>query len=257
MLGWLMYQRLSRKTAIIGFIAIAMALFPIAQLVSVFGCRARVTSVEDGVVAVEDGVVARFAVYQKIVGWKNLLAFKHDQGSTMVYLYPARQITDYPWPAHVQTFLPGFGALMALSGHRQDLSNLYFGQYLSKIVVPERYAKGEAVGWALYGDFQVFSRGILPIYIAIAFVIGTLFAALCKAAERNQIWFGALVCIFPKIMLLPRAGLYSIFPFLAVFLAIVGLWKVAVFLITRGVVPIPPSLQSLIPHERRPESKPT
>jgi hypothetical protein len=255
MFGWIAYQRFDKKIALAGFIALVIALFPIAQLIAVFGCRANINQeVLDRVApsySMEDGAAARIAVYRKIVGVNNALAFLYDHGTAMVYVHAARQRTDYPWPGYIQTFVPGFSALMALSGSPQKLSSLYFGQHFSQQLIPESYARGETLGWTLYGDFHVFSRGIVPLLIVITFVTGMLFALLSKAAQRNSIWFGALVCIFPKIMFLPRAGLYSIFPFLAVFFAVVGGWWVLAHLISKHGHDLPSSLQWLVPVGRQ------
>lgn len=155
-----------------------------------------------------------------------LLWFANAQGSTMLYIPLANQASPYPWPAFVQTFVPGFGAAAAIAGKPFALDELYFGQHMAKTHIPEGYARGEGLGWSIVMDIMVFAGEDQIARVALSMILGGAFAALVSAAGTGAFWLGALAMLIPKIVLLPRSGLFSIFPYLFTYSIMAMSWFV-------------------------------
>jgi len=221
-------RRLNVLTALI----VPVALVVFAQGASVFSCRAVVEDerILNQQVIPEDERQAEFVERLSAGG---IFAFIHNQGTSLLSIHVATTIPDYPLPALFQTFFPGFGVIAKLLGHPLELTDLYYGQYMAKEWMPDRYAVGEGFGWSIFSDLVVWSGNNHFVAFWLAAVLGAAFAVLISAAATSAVWFGALVVIMPKLMLLPRAGLYSIFPYLIAFMVIVCGWWVVVRLYTR------------------------
>ncbi|KKC31585.1 O-antigen polysaccharide polymerase Wzy [Devosia psychrophila] len=183
---------------------------------------------------VADSAEARVEFFLESIQPNAALWFARSQGSTLLYFPLALDAAPYPWPAFVQTFLPGFGAVSSMAGARRPLSDLYFAQHMAKQTIPDGYAKGEGLGWSIIMDFIVFGFSNPLAIVLIGAGFGFAFAMLIWLSGVNAIWFGALAMLLPKIVLLPRAGLYSIFPYLFAFLAIVAGWWVLSRLVRKG-----------------------
>ncbi|MCR6636429.1 O-antigen polysaccharide polymerase Wzy [Devosia sp.] len=218
---WMTHKRVRRLNVLTIFIVPALALV-LAQGAAAFSCRTSMMATEE----VAGSMATRLDYFTHSLVPTKLLTFAHSQGTSIISIHAAGTVDSYPWPAYVQTFVPGFGAAASISGTAFALSDLYFGQHMAKEWMPDRYALGEGFGWSIVSDLAVFSNKNHLALVLFGSVAGFAFAALVSAAARSALWFGALVVIMPKLVLLPRAGLYSIFPYLLAFLVIAAGWWV-------------------------------
>jgi len=173
---------------------------------------------------VAESFEARNAFFREALTPSGILWFVRGQGTTLLYVPLAMEAAPYPWPAFVQTFIPGFGAAASLTGNPIPIEELYFGQHLAKTQMPEGFARGEGLGWSIVMDMLVFARENVAFASVLAAAFGFAFATLVNLSGYNAIWFGAMAVLLPKIVLLPRTGLYSIFPYLLTFLGMVAGW---------------------------------
>lgn len=147
--------------------------------------------------------------------------FIDNQGLTALYIHAAMQIDAYPSLAYLHSFFPATPTITALLGITVPLDQLYFGQFLSKTTLSgNAYQQGFGMGWSLLSDFYAYTLWIPGLYLIAAAGFGAAMAKL--VSSTNPLVFGAHVMIFVKIMLLPRTGLYSVIPFLLVYVAILA-----------------------------------
>jgi hypothetical protein len=215
---WLAHKKF-RRYSLIAVVAVPVFMIATAQVTNMFSCRAPTATNQQAVSNPMN------AVAQSLTG-KSILAFIHGQGTSLLSIHVAGTVTPYPWPGYFQTFVPGFGIAAKLAGRDFSLPDLYFAQHMAKTWMPERYANGEGFGWSIVSDMIVFGQGSPMIAVALSAATGFGFAALVSAAATSALWFGCLVVLLPKIVLLPRAGLYSIVPYAATFLLIFAMWRV-------------------------------
>lgn len=220
---WLFHKRVMRLNSLM-LVVLPIVLIVIAQTVWAFSVRGGNTDAD---------MQSKFAELNKAVTTKELQRFMHNQGVSLLSVWVAYKTTDYPAAAYVQAFVPGFGAAAAISGHRIGIEDLYFPVYMAAQSLPENYRNGETMGWSIVSDALVFSDKNRGAFILLSAAFGAAFAWLIALAQQNAIWFGALALVFPKLMLLPRAGIYSIIPYLEVFFLLVGAW----YLLTKVVAP--------------------
>ncbi|KFL28182.1 hypothetical protein JP74_02945 [Devosia sp. 17-2-E-8] len=226
---WLVHKRIRRLNVVTVLIVPAIAVV-LAQGAGAFSCRTSMIASEE----IASNLGSRAQHFSQSLVPEKLLAFTYSQGTSLLSVQVASTVPDYPWQAYVQTVLPGFGAAASLIGSPIALSDLYFGQYMAKQWMPDRYERGEGFGWSLVSDLIVFSGHNHALIIAFAMVLGAAFALLISAASSSALWFGALVLLVPKFMLLPRAGLYSIFPYLTTFLLGVAGWWLLIQILQAG-----------------------
>jgi hypothetical protein len=161
---------------------------------------------------------------RKALRIEEFVRFAHVQSVSLLSISVADKTTGYPLPAYAQTFIPGFGLIAAATGQRLDLDDLYFAVHMAKTSLPDNYRRGETMGWSIVSDMLVFSQRNAVALLLISACVGVGFAFLVSQAAVSRLWFGALALVFPKLMLLPRAGLYSIVPYLEVYFLIAVGW---------------------------------
>lgn len=144
-----------------------------------------------------------------------LSAFLYSQGVTLLVFDQTRDVASFPVVAYFQAFIPGatflYTHLFNPSAYPYDLT---FDAYISNLINPKEYANGHAVGWSILGDVYVFSGGNILIFA----LLSILFGMLCAYIENNcskKPFFAVLVyAVFLKFMILPRAGINTIVPFI-------------------------------------------
>lgn len=211
---WLFHKRV-RRLSILAFVVLPVVLVVIAQSIWAFSARSGQTT---------EDISSKLIEFHKAIKLSELERFVYYQSVSLLSIAVADKTSDYPLPAYVQTFVPGFGVAATLTGHRISLPDLYFPIYMAKTSLPGNFSRGETMGWSIVSDMIVFSQRSTTLFVILSAIVGFGFAALIALAKHSALWFGALALIFPKLMMLPRAGLYSIFPYLEVFFVIVGGW---------------------------------
>lgn len=220
---WLVHTRV-RRLNLLTMALVALVMFGLAQLFITTGCRAvegpavglvqTTTALPD---PAEQSLGEVVGTLRDRIGLSGAGWFAYLQGSTLVYTGLAMRLEDYPAAAFFQTTVPGFSQIAKLFEPGIDSRSLYFPHFLSYTYSPEMYGKGMGIGWSLFADFHVFSAGHPAIYLPMAFLVGFGFHYLLRASQRSAFFFGALVCVFMKVMLLPRSGLYSVLPYFTVY----------------------------------------
>lgn len=146
--------------------------------------------------------------------------FIDAQGYTALYVYLATTIDAYPTLAYIHSIFPATPTIAAMFGSSIPLDQLYFGQHLSKtVLLGDAYQSGQGMGWSVLADFYAYTLWVPGLYIVVAAGFGAALSRL--VTSTNPLIFGAHVMLFVKIMLLPRAGIYSIIPFLIAYAGIV------------------------------------
>lgn len=148
---------------------------------------------------------------------EELAWFCYFQGSSLVYSGAAMRLDHFPAEAYFQSFIPGFSQINARLHPDTPVSDYYFPHYLAKTFSEEKYNQGFGIGWSMFSDFHALSFGSLIGYVLVAFVFGALLSYFFIAAETSALFLGALVCVFLKLMLLPRSGVYSVLPYIVVY----------------------------------------
>ncbi|MGA8138760.1 MAG: hypothetical protein WCA48_32065 [Pseudomonas gingeri] len=162
---------------------------------------------------------------------EQLAWFSYLQGSTLVYTGAAMRIDEYPASAYLQTFFPGYSQIAHILHPEIASSDFYFPHYLARSYSEEKYEQGFGMGWSIFSDLAAFSKGNAFLYALFSLVLGAALAYFIKGIESSAYLYGALVCVFMKLMLLPRSGLYSVIPYLAVYTAIFLGWKLFMHLL--------------------------
>ncbi|WP_414154084.1 hypothetical protein [Pseudomonas sp. BNK-43-a] len=147
----------------------------------------------------------------------DLAWFAYYQGSTLIYSGAAMRLEHYPATAYFQSLIPGFSQVYGRLHADIPVSDYYFPHYLAKSYSEEKYDQGFGIGWSLYSDFQVFSGGNPIAYGLVALLFGLLLGYFLRAADSSAFVLGALICVFLKLMLLPRSGIYSIVPYVVAY----------------------------------------
>ncbi|MGE8178730.1 O-antigen polysaccharide polymerase Wzy [Pseudomonas fluorescens] len=269
MATWLAHTRLKRLN-ILTLIFVPLVMFGLAQLSTTVGCRASggaAPEKESPAIALEESSpppatatasnevffnnsnpeienIENFAVapekkhtvsslqrFKENLKLEQLAWFSYLQGSTLVYTGAAMRIDAYPTSAYLQTFFPGYSQVAHMLHPEIASSDFYFPHYLARSYSEEKYEQGFGMGWSIFSDLAAFSKGNTFLYALFSLALGAALAYFIKGIESSAYLYGALVCIFMKLMLLPRSGLYSVIPYLAVYTAIFLGWKLFMHLL--------------------------
>lgn len=242
MATWLAHTRLKRLN-IITLIFVPVVMFGLAQLSTTVGCRASggeapvketpTTQSAQSAQSTDSEKILPSAIqrYQENLKLQQLAWFTYLQGSTLVYTGAAMRIDDYPASAFFQTFIPGYSQIAHALEPNKPNSDYYFPHFLAKSYSEEKYEKGFGMGWSIFSDLSAFSNKSGFLFVLFSLILGSAIAYLIKGIESSAYLYGALICIFMKLMLLPRSGLYSVIPYLAVYTALFFGWKIFMHLI--------------------------
>lgn len=237
MATWLAHTRLKRLN-ILTLIFVPLVMFGLAQLSTTVGCRASggvTPEKESPSITREESdkekTVSALQRYKDNLKLEQLVWFSYLQGSTLVYTGAAMRIETYPTSAYLQTFIPGYSQIAHILQPEIVSSDFYFPHYLARSYSKEKYEQGFGMGWSIFSDLSAFSKGNTFLYALFSLALGAALAYLIKGIESSAYLYGALVCVFMKLMLLPRSGLYSVIPYLAVYTAIFIGWKLFIHLL--------------------------
>ncbi|MFU2328097.1 hypothetical protein [Pseudomonas sp. NFX98] len=235
MATWLAHTRLKRLN-IITLIFVPVLMFGLAQLSTTVGCRASggeapVKEVPSHSTNSASKIPEAIQRYQENLKLQQLAWFTYLQGSTLVYTGAAMRIDNYPSSAFFQTFIPGYSQIAHAIEPDKLNSDFYFPHYLARSYSEEKYEKGFGMGWSIFSDLSAFSKQNGFLFALFSLILGSAIAYLLKGIETSAYLYGALICIFMKLMLLPRSGLYSVIPYLTVFTALFLGWKFFMYLI--------------------------
>lgn len=264
MATWLAHTRLKRLN-ILTLIFVPLVMFGLAQLSTTVGCRASggaapekespsITLEEPDsalpqasirgpadysnpeinnhpIAPKKEKTVSALQRYKENLKLEQLAWFSYLQGSTLVYTGAAMRIDTYPTSAYLQTFIPGYSQIAHILQPEIVSSDFYFPHYLARSYSEEKYEQGFGMGWSIFSDLAAFSKGNTFLYALFSLALGAALAYFIKGIESSAYLYGALVCVFMKLMLLPRSGLYSVIPYLAVYTAIFIGWKLFMHLL--------------------------
>jgi hypothetical protein len=258
MATWLAHTRLKRLN-IITLLFVPIAMFGLAQLSTTVGCRASggeapvketisspsnssnssnssassASSATNQKEKIESSGPNALERYTENIKLQQLAWFSYLQGSTLVYTGAAMRIDNYPTSAFLQTFIPGYSQIAHIFQPGKISSDFYFPHYLARSYSEEKYDKGFGMGWSIFSDLSAFSKGNTFLFGLFSIMLGLALAYFIKGIESSAYLYGALVCTFMKLMLLPRSGLYSVIPYLAVYTFIFLGWKLFMYVLQR------------------------
>ncbi|MDP9688943.1 UNVERIFIED_ORG: hypothetical protein J2W82_002604 [Pseudomonas mohnii] len=250
MATWLAHTRLKRLN-IITLLFVPIAMFGLAQLSTTVGCRASggeapvkeiarsatsnssTSSATSTTNQTESNAPTPLERYTENIKLQQLAWFSYLQGSTLVYTGASMRIDNYPTSAFLQTFIPGYSQIAHIFEPEKISSDFYFPHYLARSYSEEKYAKGFGMGWSIFSDLSAFSKGNPFFFGLFSIILGAALAYFIKGIESSFYLYGALVCVFMKLMLLPRSGLYSVVPYLAVYTVIFLGWKFLMYVLLR------------------------
>lgn len=230
---WVVHVRVRR----LGLASLAMiggGLFLIAQLSLFYSCR------DLGAQAVAEPKTAYQTQPKSSYGLTSLGWFLYLQGSTLVYTGAALRIEDYPATAVAQSLVPGFSQVWSRIDPKVPTADYYFPHVLARAYSAEKFEQGYGIGWSMVADIHAYAQRLPPLAWILPIVIGFGLASLSRLAASSALAAGALATIFMKLMMLPRAGLYSIIPYLLAYLILFAAAQAAARLwrAMRGDVPI-------------------
>lgn len=253
MATWLAHTRLKRLN-IITLLFVPIAMFGLAQLSTTVGCRASggeapvkeitssatsnsstssTSSTTTQKEKAESSEPTPLERYKENIKLQQLAWFSYLQGSTLVYTGASMRINNYPTSAFLQTFIPGYSQIAHIFEPGKISSDFYFPHYLARSYSEEKYDKGFGMGWSIFSDLSAFSKGNTFFFGLFSIILGSALAYFIKGIESSFYLYGALVCVFMKLMLLPRSGLYSVVPYLAVYTFIFLGWKFFMYVLQR------------------------
>lgn len=145
----------------------------------------------------------------------SILAFIYSQGVSLMVFDASRIIKDYPLLPYFQTFLPGvsfiYNLLPGTILHAYDIS---FSNYMCYSLNPKLFLNGAGLGWSILSDLRIFSFGIFGGYLFLTFIFGYFTGIIETWSTKNEFYKYLLISLATSFLLLPRGGLYSIFPML-------------------------------------------
>lgn len=165
------------------------------------------------------------AISKHVLAFNAIRSFIQNQGGSVLIIPYALRDTNFPTSAYLQTVIPGYSLINSLAGAPIAPADLYFGTHVMKSAAPDLYAQGFGYGWALMGDFIVVSDGYYIPFLLLAAVFGYALAYAYAKSKYSALWYGMIAVILIKLTILPRAGLYTIIPYIEVYwLLIAGWW---------------------------------
>ena len=155
--------------------------------------------------------------------------FFYQQGFTSVVAIPAWFIEGYSKFSYITMLLPVGGILhmFKIIGSTLDL-NIF--NYFAYNLNPDYFQQGHGLGWSVFLDLFHLSGKNIIIYSILSLFLGSGISYFSNKASINSLVFIIFVALIPKIIYLPRSGLfiftnniiyYSIAAFFVIFLSIV------------------------------------
>lgn len=142
--------------------------------------------------------------------------FLYSQGISLAVFDQSRDIIDYPALAYIQSIIPGSSTIYSLfTGVSLSPQDVSFSSYLSYSLNPSLFANGNGLGWTLMGDLYLFGGRTYIGFGILSFIFGYLCSYIESKASLKIFYKVLIFAIFMRFVLLPRAGLNTIIPFIA------------------------------------------
>ncbi len=154
-------------------------------------------------------------------------SFLYDQGVTLMVFDLSTKTGNYPWIPYFQNIFPGVSFIVGAFSHVVPYETS-FSNYLSYYNNRGSFEDGYGLGWAVFSDFYVYSKGVFPIFAFFAGIWGYLLSKMEQIARKDLFFRALLASAAPAIIFLPRAGLNTVFPLLFYsFVVLVTLKKIS------------------------------
>lgn len=152
--------------------------------------------------------------------------FLYSQGISLAVFDQSRDVINYPALAYVQSIIPGSSSIYSLfTGISLAPQDVSFASYLSYSLNPSLFANGNGLGWTLLGDLYLFGGRCLIGFGLLSYIFGYICSLVESKASSSMFCKVLIFSIFMRLMLLPRAGLNEIIPFIVYVYVIHGMFK--------------------------------
>lgn len=159
-----------------------------------------------GLISVRSSEITDVSVYQKI------LSLLYDQGVTLMVFNESLNIQEYPIIPYFQNFIPGSSFL-----YSKFIGGLYpyeisFSAFLSHKLNPQLYDLGYGLGWAFFSDAYLYGLRVPAFFCFWVFMFSVFLNYLQFNVKKNIYIKVITISLVFSILILPRAGINTIFP---------------------------------------------
>ena len=141
--------------------------------------------------------------------------FLHSQGISFAVFDQSRDFLDYPTLAYIQSIVPGSSTIYSLfSGVSLKPQDVSFASYMSYNLNPFLFVSGFGLGWTLLGDLYLFGGRTYLGMGLLSFIFGFACSFIERKSSSSTFCKVLVYSIFMRFVLLPRAGLNTIIPFI-------------------------------------------
>lgn len=154
------------------------------------------------------------------------LSFIYSQGVSLGVFSYTQTFDAFPTTAYIQSLLPGALFFIEIFSGKVVLHDANFQNFISWSANPSRYASGNGLGWTLLSDFYVYSFGLFPLYIALAFFSGCAMRFLDSSSRSPGVWMALCVGLSLKLFMLPRSSISTVISFAFYFLILYSIARI-------------------------------
>lgn len=141
--------------------------------------------------------------------------FLHSQGISFAVFDRSRDFLDYPTLAYIQSIVPGSSTIYSMfSGVSLKPQDVSFASYMSYNLNPFLFVSGFGLGWTLLGDLYLFGGRTYLGMALLSFIFGFACSFIERKSSSSTFCKVLVYSIFMRFVLLPRAGLNTIIPFI-------------------------------------------
>lgn len=141
--------------------------------------------------------------------------FLHSQGISFAVFDRSRDFLDYPTLAYIQSIVPGSSTIYSMfSGVSLKPQDVSFASYMSYNLNPFLFVSGFGLGWTLLGDLYLFGGRTYLGMALLSFIFGFACSFIERKSSSSTFCKVLVYSIFMRFVLLPRAGLNTIIPFM-------------------------------------------
>ena len=156
-----------------------------------------------------------------VTGANVFSVFLYKQGVTLAVFDQSRDLINYPIIGYFQNFIPGssffYSHFIKPGAYPYELT---FDGYLSYSLNENEYMIGHGLGWSVLSDLYIYSLRNIFLFSILAFFFGLICAIVENRSCKKPIYNVIMYSIFFRFMILPRAGLNTIVPFIWYVIAI-------------------------------------
>lgn len=142
---------------------------------------------------------------------ESVISFMHQQGATIAMLAVLPEISDWPTGGFLGKFFPLIGFLASRLFDLNSCEFTNFGCHLASTLNREWFMEGKAIGWSLFSDIFVLLGGNVVFASLAMLILGFIGQAWVRISSASPTMMLFLVAASPKIVVLPRYGIESIF----------------------------------------------